>query len=149
MAEKLFNPNFYSDRGDEMAKHRIKAIGCLNCGNLYADKTCNACKLAIYCNRNCQSEHWRKGSNLWATPHNQPCKEIQEYKTEKRGPLPILLNNLSLWQSNFDLETEMRIYGDLFILEMARISLRNIALQVFCSDDDNDIVMLVGVACFF
>ena len=43
----------------------------------------------------------------------------------------------------------MRIYGDLFIQEMARISQEYISLHVFCSDDHDDIVRLVGAASFF
>ena len=47
---------------------------CANCGKTESDacplKTCNACKLVKYCNRECQSAHWKL--------HKKRCKTQQE-----------------------------------------------------------------------
>ena len=62
----------------EMAKILKTCYNCLNYGWKQTDdkstiKQCNRCKLAFYCSKQCQKEHWHK-------LHKKQCKYLAEVK---------------------------------------------------------------------
>ncbi|XP_062425174.1 ankyrin repeat and MYND domain-containing protein 2 isoform X2 [Rhea pennata] len=48
----------------------VDAEFCTTCGEKGADKRCSVCKMVMYCNQNCQKEHW--------FTHKKVCKTLKE-----------------------------------------------------------------------
>lgn len=58
---------------------QIKAIGCANCGKAASKLLrCTACKSILYCNADCQRQHWRSS-------HKGKCKEMKAEKERWEG----------------------------------------------------------------
>ena len=53
-----FDRRLFADLGFDNVKY-VPASPCSNCGDDGATATCTRCKSAVYCNRECQSAHWK------------------------------------------------------------------------------------------
>ena len=53
-----FDRRLFADLGFDNVKY-VPASPCSNCGDDGATAMCTRCKSAVYCNRECQSAHWK------------------------------------------------------------------------------------------
>ena len=49
--------------------------GCSACGNALAKELCSGCKVAVYCGKDCQREHWKT--------HKPQCAALKKSRPEK------------------------------------------------------------------
>lgn len=68
-----YDPDFDRELSDEMIMIARQNLGCFCCGKQDADRKCSRCKVATYCNRECQKKDWRHKTS-WRGPHKAECE---------------------------------------------------------------------------
>lgn len=91
--EGWYSSDFDKEWGERIIEAVQGEIGCFECGNPEPTLRCSRCKLAKYCNQDCQKGDWKK-------QHKQLCRVYLENKTpqpeQPGGCVPILLYSVGL-----------------------------------------------------
>lgn len=83
-------PNYDSDkRISELADRKLASDFCFNCGQT-AKNRCKNCKAVAYCNKNCQTIHWK-------TMHKKVCKKCDDDKAATGNKNFIYPTSQSAW----------------------------------------------------
>eukprot|EP01083_Nonionella_stella_P087087 242137_1 len=144
MTDPTFNPRFYSSHEAALVKRCQNSFGCFNCGKK-AKLQCSRCKIAMYCDSDCQLKNWKRGTS-GMNSHKSICKQIRKFRARKPGPIArLLLDPIHYLKYDDDLVAEMRVYGDLFLQEAERsLKKRRIDLIVLCMEDEGFVRLIVS-----
>lgn len=117
-----FDRKFDSPDAEILVEIMQSINGCFKCGAEGAKARCTKCKVAVYCNRECQAASWKNKD----APHKQECKTYCENVAPMRegsdpGPVPIALACIGLISSDKILEMCMDKRTDAFLDECARV----------------------------
>ena len=126
-----FDRKFDSPDAEILVEIMQSINGCFKCGAEGAKARCTKCKLAVYCNRECQAASWKKK----AAPHKQECKTYCENVAPMRegsdpGPVPVALACIGLISSDKILEMCMDKRTDAFLDEVARVGADPVSLGI-------------------
>ena len=93
MSNNWYDPNFHKEVGDKLIEEVQEIVGCFECGTPAPKLRCSRCKLAKYCNAECQKTDWKK-------THKSLCKTYLENRVSSDNPggdpVPILLKSVGL-----------------------------------------------------
>lgn len=131
-----FDKNFYLPREKEFIKIIQKEVGCFNCNKQGADKTCSACKIATYCSRDCQGQHWKAtsiGAKGKEQPHRIVCKAVRSFRN-MGSPFPLMLPLVGGISAGM-LSSEMNLYSSLFLNSLAKSKIELVDLAVTCTEE--------------
>lgn len=110
-----FNRDFDLDLGNKLLDLYKKEVGCYSCRKPDASQRCSRCQAAWYCNRECQSKHWKKG-------HREACKTWCDNRAEEngtKGPIPICMYSCGyIGKDSWVKAMDMR--RDVFLRELKR-----------------------------
>ena len=89
-----YSPDFDKELGDELVEAVQKSVGCFECGNPDPKLRCSRCKLAKYCNQECQKGDWKKA-------HKDLCSTYVMNREPQGsgspgGAVPILVKSVGL-----------------------------------------------------
>mmetsp|Transcript_1368 Transcript_1368/g.3200 ORF Transcript_1368/g.3200 Transcript_1368/m.3200 type:complete len:420 (-) Transcript_1368:60-1319(-) len=131
--EGTFDYDFDLADGEITIEILQRLNGCFHCGEEGARKRCTKCKVAVYCNRECQALSWKDKR----APHKLECKAYCENRAPARegsdkGPIPIALCGIHLLDCGKVLEIAMEKRTIAFLDEVKRScdEPRYIGLQV-------------------
>mmetsp|Transcript_46483 Transcript_46483/g.55901 ORF Transcript_46483/g.55901 Transcript_46483/m.55901 type:complete len:269 (+) Transcript_46483:59-865(+) len=147
MPEARFNPYFFESRGNELIAILQKSRGCFFCGRPAPKSKCSRCKVAQYCNRDCQK-------NDWKPIHKELCSTwLENYgdgpADDASASVPICMKSVGYISSDEVLVDEMRQRQIAFMEEAGcRIEGRGLSLSVACIDMFQRI-RLVAAAHFY
>ena len=127
-ANNWFHPDFDKEFGEELVESVQELIGCFECGAPAPKNNCSRCKLAKYCNQECQVGDWKK-------IHKGLCRVYCENKAPQGasagGAVPICLMSVSLLSEEMFVQA-MRQRRTLFI-EAASKSKEELLTMAFSS----------------
>jgi len=115
-----FNIDFYAATEHELIAKLQRSIGCFNCQSIPASKTCGRCKVATYCNRECQEADWKSSK---VTNHKflcqRWCDNRHDYENKEIVPAPTCMRGCGYMDESEHL-VAMKKRGDMFLNEVRR-----------------------------
>lgn len=141
-----YDPGFDKDLGDKLVDEVQEVVGCFECGASSPKLRCSRCKLAKYCNPNCQKVDWKK-------THKSLCKTYLESRAANVYPegdaVPILLKSVGLISEAMFVDA-MRQRRDSFLNLALKSSSQNpVTMNFTCSVVDMfDKLRIVADATF-
>lgn len=106
--EWTFDPKFDCEFNDDLIGRLVEAEGCFSCGTKLVDaRRCSACKVAGYCNQECQKKDWKQND------HKGRCKVYRD-NLKNGEAIPICLCG-ALWIDEELFGEAMRNRRDCFL----------------------------------
>ena len=126
-----FDRKFDSPDSEVLIEVMQSINGCFYCHTEGAKARCTKCKVAVYCNRECQAASWKNKD----VPHKEECKTYCENVAPMRegsdpGPVPVALACIGLISSDKILEMCMDKRTDAFLDEVARVGTDPVTLGI-------------------
>lgn len=140
-----FTPDFDGLFGQALIKTVPMVRGCFACGTPNPKNRCSRCKVAMYCNRDCQKISWAGKGGCHS--HKEICDTYVENQQSGCSEVPVLLASVGWIEEDFFVEV-MRERQQLF-LSSAATAPHPVAMHFQCAVVDLLEKLRVVVACSF
>lgn len=143
-----FDPDFDSPTEECLIDVVQTLQGCWDCGATNPMKTCSKCKLARYCNADCQRKNWKKSNTIippghttgvvQSVGHKEECKMWVQCRDRDQngGPVAAALKGIGIIKENAMINMAMEKRTTEFLDELVR-----------CNESSREIIKLnIGIA---